>query len=45
VLSWRAVTDVRSVDIEGMKPTIVNSTFWNIADWRFRRYYSRAPAP
>jgi len=36
-IRWAAVTDMRGTDVDGVKPTIVNSTFWNIADWTFRR--------
>jgi len=35
-LTWLPVTDVRAAALDGVKPTIVNSTFWNIADWQFR---------
>ena len=34
-IRWTAVTDLRAAGVEGVKPSIVNSTFWNIADWRF----------
>jgi hypothetical protein len=34
-IRWTAVTDLRATGVEGVKPSIVNSTFWNIADWRF----------
>jgi peptide/nickel transport system substrate-binding protein len=34
-IRWTAVTDLRATEVEGVKPSIVNSTFWNIADWRF----------
>jgi peptide/nickel transport system substrate-binding protein len=35
-IRWTAVTDLHAADLEGVQPTIVNSTFWNIADWEFR---------
>jgi peptide/nickel transport system substrate-binding protein len=35
-LRWAEITDMRSANLEGVRPPIVNSTFWNIADWRFR---------
>jgi peptide/nickel transport system substrate-binding protein len=35
-LRWTAIIDMRSLDLDGVKPTVVNSTFWNIADWHFR---------
>jgi hypothetical protein len=36
VLRWAEVTDMRSADLRGVKPTIISSTFWNVADWTFR---------
>jgi peptide/nickel transport system substrate-binding protein len=36
-IRWAAVIDMRGADLYGVKPTIVNSTFWNIANWQFRR--------
>jgi peptide/nickel transport system substrate-binding protein len=36
VIRWTAITDMRGTNIDGVKPTIVNSTFWNIADWQMR---------
>jgi peptide/nickel transport system substrate-binding protein len=36
-IRWTEVTDMRGLDVDGVKPTIVNSTFWNIADWQLRR--------
>jgi peptide/nickel transport system substrate-binding protein len=36
-LNWLPVNDIRAAALEGVKPTIVNSTFWNIADWYMRR--------
>jgi peptide/nickel transport system substrate-binding protein len=33
-LRWTAIIDMRGTNIDGVKPTIVNSTFWNIADWQ-----------
>jgi hypothetical protein len=36
-IRWAAVLDMRGLDVDGVKPTIVNSTFWNIANWQFRR--------
>jgi peptide/nickel transport system substrate-binding protein len=35
-LNWLPLTDVRRVDLDGVKPPIVNSTFWNIATWQYR---------
>jgi len=35
-LTWLPVTDVHAAALDGVRPTIVNSTFWNIADWQFR---------
>jgi peptide/nickel transport system substrate-binding protein len=37
-IRWAAVIDMRGTDVQGVKPTIVNSTFWNIADWQLRRH-------
>jgi peptide/nickel transport system substrate-binding protein len=36
-LNWLPVNDVHVPGLEGVRPTIVNSTFWNIASWQFRR--------
>jgi len=36
VIRWAAITDMRSTHLEGVRPTIVGSTFWNIADWQFK---------
>jgi peptide/nickel transport system substrate-binding protein len=36
VLRWTAITDMRGTNIQGVKPTVVNSTFWNIADWQIQ---------
>lgn len=36
-IRWAAVIDMRGTDVDGVKPSIVNTTFWNIADWRLRR--------
>jgi peptide/nickel transport system substrate-binding protein len=36
VLRWAEITDMRAADLDGVRPAIINSTFWNIADWRFR---------
>jgi peptide/nickel transport system substrate-binding protein len=36
VIRWAAITDMRSTNLEGVRPTIVGSTFWNVADWQFK---------
>jgi peptide/nickel transport system substrate-binding protein len=36
-IRWAAVTDMRAIGLTGVKPTIVNSTFWNVADWTLAR--------
>ena len=36
VLRWAAITDMRSTALEGVRPPVAGSTFWNIADWQFR---------
>jgi hypothetical protein len=36
-IRWAAVIDMRGTNIEGVKPTIVSSTFWNIASWQITR--------
>ncbi len=33
VLRWAEILDMRSTTLRGVKPPVVNSTFWNIADW------------
>jgi hypothetical protein len=35
-LRWSEITDMRSARLEGVRPGIVGSTFWNVADWTFR---------
>ncbi len=35
-LRWAEITDMRSAKLDGVRPPIVNSTFWNIADWTLR---------
>jgi peptide/nickel transport system substrate-binding protein len=35
VIRWSAITDMRDALLDGVKPSVVGSTFWNIADWRF----------
>ena len=36
-LNWLPVNDVHVPGLDGVRPTIVNSTFWNIADWQLKR--------
>ena len=36
VLRWSAITDMRDANLDGVKPSVIGSTFWNIADWSFR---------
>jgi peptide/nickel transport system substrate-binding protein len=36
VLRWAEITDMRSVNLNGVRPPLVGSTFWNVADWTFR---------
>lgn len=36
VIRWAAVTDMRSTRLQGVKPAVVGSTFWNVADWQMR---------
>lgn len=36
VLRWSEITDIRSANLIGVKPPVVGSTFWNVADWTFR---------
>lgn len=35
-IRWSAITDMRSTSLQGVRPPIAGSTFWNIADWQFR---------
>jgi peptide/nickel transport system substrate-binding protein len=35
-LRWAEITDMRSANLDGVRPPIVNSTFWNVADWSLR---------
>jgi peptide/nickel transport system substrate-binding protein len=37
VIRWNEITDMRAANLDGVKPAIVGSTFWNIADWQFTR--------
>jgi len=37
VLRWSAITDMRSTALRGVRPPIVGSTFWNVADWALAR--------
>jgi hypothetical protein len=36
VIRWSEITDMRDANLIGVKPSVVGSTFWNVADWRFR---------
>jgi peptide/nickel transport system substrate-binding protein len=36
VIRWAEITDMRSANLIGVKPPIVNSTFWNVADWELK---------
>jgi ABC-type transport system substrate-binding protein len=36
VIRWSEITDMRSADLEGVRPPLIGSTFWNVADWKFR---------
>jgi ABC-type transport system substrate-binding protein len=36
VLRWSEITDVHSADLIGVRPPLIGSTFWNVADWTFR---------
>jgi peptide/nickel transport system substrate-binding protein len=35
-LRWSEITNMRSTHLDGVRPGIVGSTFWNVADWTFR---------
>jgi peptide/nickel transport system substrate-binding protein len=35
ILRWAEITDMRTADLDGVHPAIINSTFWNIAKWHF----------
>jgi peptide/nickel transport system substrate-binding protein len=35
-LRWSELTDMRSADLNGVRPPLIGSTFWNVADWTFR---------
>jgi peptide/nickel transport system substrate-binding protein len=37
VIRWAELTDMRSTALHGVRPPIVNSTFWNVADWTLSR--------
>ncbi|MBV8151784.1 MAG: hypothetical protein JOY59_09515, partial [Candidatus Eremiobacteraeota bacterium] len=37
VIRWAQNTDVRSTALRGLRPTVVSSNFWNIADWELTR--------
>jgi peptide/nickel transport system substrate-binding protein len=37
VIRWSEITDMRSADLEGVRPSLIGSTFWNVADWKFRQ--------
>jgi peptide/nickel transport system substrate-binding protein len=36
VIRWSEITDMRSADLEGVRPPLIGSTFWNVADWKFQ---------
>jgi len=36
VIRWSEITDMRSADLDGVRPPVIGSTFWNVADWTFR---------
>jgi peptide/nickel transport system substrate-binding protein len=35
-MRWASVTDIRAEDLNGVRPPVTGSTFWNVADWEFR---------
>lgn len=35
-LRWSEITDVHDESLTGVRPGIIGSTFWNVADWTFR---------
>jgi peptide/nickel transport system substrate-binding protein len=35
-IRWSAITDMRNASLEGVRPAIASSTFWNIATWQFK---------
>ena len=36
VIRWAEITDMRTAELNGVKPSVIGSTFWNVADWTFR---------
>ena len=36
VIRWVAITDMRSSSLQGVRPAVAGSTFWNVADWQFK---------
>ncbi len=36
VLRWQAQIDMRSTNLQNVKPATTTSTFWNVADWALR---------
>jgi peptide/nickel transport system substrate-binding protein len=37
VVRWSEITDERAADLDGIRPPIVGSTFWNVAEWQFTK--------